>query len=35
MLHRKTVAASTLDLLKQITAIPELSAFNLAGGRVC
>lgn len=32
MLHRKTVAAPTLGLLKNITAIPELSAFNLAGG---
>lgn len=32
MLHRKTVAASTLDILKQITEIPELFAFNLAGG---
>ena len=32
MLHRKTVAASTLDILKQIIEIPVLFAFNLAGG---
>jgi Nucleotidyl transferase AbiEii toxin, Type IV TA system len=32
MLHRKTVAAATLDLLEKITDIPELSGFNLAGG---
>ena len=32
MLHRKTIAAPTLGILKAITAIPELSAFNLAGG---
>jgi Nucleotidyl transferase AbiEii toxin, Type IV TA system len=32
MLHRKTIAAPTLGLLKDITAIPQLSAFNLAGG---
>lgn len=32
MLHRKTIAAPTLGLLKDITAIPELSAFNLVGG---
>jgi predicted nucleotidyltransferase component of viral defense system len=32
MLHRKTIAAPTLGLLKNITAIPELSAFNLVGG---
>ena len=32
MLHRKTVATTTLDILKQIIDIPELSAFNLVGG---
>jgi hypothetical protein len=32
MLHRETVATATLDLLEKITAIPELSGFNLAGG---
>ena len=32
MLHRKTIAAPTLGILKAITAVPELSAFNLAGG---
>lgn len=32
MLHRKTIAAPTLGILKNITAISELSGFNLAGG---
>lgn len=32
MLHRKTIAAPTLGILKNIMAIFELSGFNLAGG---
>ena len=32
MLHRKTITTPTLGILKNITAIPELSGFNLAGG---
>ena len=32
MLQHHTVEPGTLDLLKKIMAVPELSAFNLAGG---
>lgn len=32
MLQHHTVESGTLDLLKKIMAIPELSGFNLAGG---
>lgn len=32
MLHRETLPSSTLDLLIQICAAPEYSAFGLAGG---
>ena len=32
MLQRKTVAAATLELLKEISAIPELADLHLAGG---
>ena len=32
MLHRSTVESSTLDLLKELLAIPELKDFYLVGG---
>lgn len=32
MLHREALPSSTLDLLIQICAAPEYSAFGLAGG---
>lgn len=32
MLHHATIHPNTLELLKNIMAIPELAGFNLAGG---
>lgn len=32
MLHKETVAESTLELLKQLMALAELSSFSLVGG---
>lgn len=32
MLHKETVAESTLELLKQLMALTELSSFSLVGG---
>jgi len=32
MLHRETVLEGTLDLLKELQALPELSGMRLVGG---